>query len=94
MMLEDPNQTVAPLLALPCCSAVTRLEEQIEAFEADLEALSGGEGRRSSAELPQCVEELEVLILRHRQHIIRMEQVLRLLENDQARDRKAHCGQT
>ena len=66
---------------------MSRLEEQIEAFEADLETLGSGEGRRTAAELPPRMDELEAFIQRHRQHIIRMEQVLRLLANDQACDR-------
>ena len=65
---------------------MTRLEEQIEGFETDVEALAGGEGRRAGAGgLPRRQEGLEALIARHRQHIVRLEQVLRLMENDQAR---------
>ena len=66
------------------CSAVTRLDEQIEAFEADLEAAGGGEGNKVGGGAPRA-EELETLIARHRQHIVRLEQVLRLMENGQAR---------
>lgn len=62
---------------------MTRLEEQIEGFEADVEALAG-EGRRAGGGAPpHRQEELEALIARHRQHIVRLEQVLRLMENDQ-----------
>ena len=69
----------------PARSAVQRLEEQIEAFEADLEALGDGEGRRAVGGAPRSAPELEAFIGRHRQHIVRLEQVLRLMENSQVR---------
>ena len=55
---------------------------QVEQFEADLEALAPAKpkgGRTSRA------VELERCMARHKEHIARLEQVLRLLENDQAR---------
>ena len=86
----------APLVmksTCPLCSAVTRLEEQIEGFEADVESLGGGEGRRPGPGIPYTrEEELQGLIQRHRQHITRLEQVLRLLENDEARGRELTIG--
>jgi len=55
------------------------------ARQADLEELgAGGEGRRGGKPPPRALE-LETLERRHALHIARVEQVLRLLENDQAR---------
>ena len=79
-------ETLTSTLHMHMRSAVNRLDEQIEGFEADVEALTSGEGRRpGEGGAPRRQEELEILLGRHRQHIIRLEQVLRLLENDQAR---------
>ena len=49
-----------------------------------MELGAGGEGRRGGKPPPRALE-LETLERRHALHIARVEQVLRLLENDQAR---------
>ncbi|KAK9832035.1 hypothetical protein WJX81_000297 [Elliptochloris bilobata] len=62
--------------------AVATLAEQKERVEADLEELAAG-GR--GGKRPARALELEARERRHTLHIARVEQVLRLLENDQAR---------
>eukprot|EP00887_Chlorella_sp_A99_P004683 scaffold4.g4683.t1 len=65
---------------------VSQLETQVEQAEADLEALgtqgpTSGKGARAK---PPRAAQLEAAIVRHQGHIAKLEQVLRLLENDQA----------
>lgn len=61
---------------------VSRLTVQIEEMEADVERLlpdCKGKGRTKNSR----VSELEAWIGRHKDHVMRLEQVLRLMENDQ-----------
>lgn len=60
-------------------SAVETLNEQIEGFEADIEGLSGKRGKQKQEKL----QHLEESVSRHRHHVQRLEQVLRLMDNDQ-----------
>uniref|UniRef100_A0A7S2AHM1 CCR4-Not complex component Not N-terminal domain-containing protein n=1 Tax=Octactis speculum TaxID=3111310 RepID=A0A7S2AHM1_9STRA len=58
---------------------IARLEVQIEATEADVEKLSSGKGKnKNKAEL----EEKDTTIRKHRWHISKMEQIIRMLDND------------
>ncbi|KAL4448046.1 hypothetical protein ABPG75_005265 [Micractinium tetrahymenae] len=59
--------------------SVSQLETQIEHFEADLEAM----GPQKGSKKPPRMLELEGFIRRHQAHVTKLEQVLRLLENDQ-----------
>ena len=64
--------------------AVSRLEEQTEVLEADMEALgaTGGRGKAGKASSAAAAT-LAKHISTHREHVARIERVLRLLENDQ-----------
>lgn len=67
---------------------------QIEEFDAELEALSGVK-QKKGAKPPARQQHLDDSILRHRQHITRLEQMLRLLDNDAitvGRGRKPRAG--
>ncbi|KAH7429527.1 hypothetical protein KP509_09G054000 [Ceratopteris richardii] len=57
---------------------VSELESQIDSFEAELEGLTAKKGKSKSARLAH----LEDSISRHKQHIVKLEQILRLLDND------------
>ncbi|KAI3438424.1 hypothetical protein D9Q98_000855 [Chlorella vulgaris] len=76
-----------PLMVAKCkCAdwlsdAVAQLETQVEQFEADLEA--EGPAQKGRAQQEHRLAELEVCMKRHLDHITRLEQCLRLLENDQ-----------
>lgn len=58
---------------------LSQLNEQIEAFECDLERLLTAKGRnKNKAEK----ENLEALVARHKWHVLKLEQINRLLDND------------
>ena len=70
----------------PRCGPLTRTvpawpthPHQIEEFEAEAEAAAGTKKGKKPA--PR-VAHMEESIARHRQHIVRLEQILRLLDND------------
>ncbi len=60
---------------------VDKLNTQIEEFEAEIEEL--GSSGKKKGKVPPRVTHLEESIVRHRQHIARLEQMLRLLDNDE-----------
>ncbi len=63
-------------------STVDQMNTQIEEFEAEVEDL-GSSGGKKKGKVPPRVAHLEESIARHRQHIARLEQMLRLLDNDE-----------
>jgi CCR4-NOT transcription complex subunit 3 len=59
---------------------LTQLNEQMEAFDCDLERLqTQSKGRNKNK---QEVQDLETALARHKWHILKLEQVTRLLDND------------
>lgn len=63
-------------------NTVDHLNTQIEEFEAEVEEL-GSSGGKKKGKVPPRVAHLEESIVRHRQHVARLEQMLRLLDNDE-----------
>ncbi|CAN8300462.1 unnamed protein product [Cochlearia groenlandica] len=59
-------------------NVVSELESQIDSFEAELEGLSVKKGKTR----PPRLTHLETSITRHKDHIIKLELILRLLDND------------
>eukprot|EP00250_Pteridium_aquilinum_P011470 c20093_g1_i1 orf=171-2777(-) len=57
---------------------VSELESQIDTFEAELEGFTVKKGKSR----PPRLTHLEESISRHKQHIVKLEQILRLLDND------------
>ena len=58
---------------------ISKLEEQVEALESDLEKIHSAKNKRGKkAE----IQTLETLVTRHKWHILKLEQVTRLLDND------------
>lgn len=57
---------------------VSELESQVDSFEAELEGLTVKKGKSR----PPRLTHLEESISRHKQHIVKLEQILRLLDND------------
>ncbi|XP_013612624.1 PREDICTED: CCR4-NOT transcription complex subunit 3 isoform X1 [Brassica oleracea var. oleracea] len=60
-------------------NVVSELESQIDSFEAELEGLSVKKGKTR----PPRLTHLETSISRHKDHIIKLELILRLLDNDE-----------
>ncbi|ESQ41823.1 hypothetical protein EUTSA_v10012672mg [Eutrema salsugineum] len=60
-------------------NVVSELESQIDSFEAELEGLSVKKGKTR----PPRLTHLETSITRHKDHIIKLELILRLLDNDE-----------
>ncbi|XP_031127925.1 general negative regulator of transcription subunit 3-like isoform X2 [Ipomoea triloba] len=60
-------------------NVVGELENQIDSFEAELEGLTVKKGRTR----PPRLTHLETSIVRHKAHIMKLELILRLLDNDE-----------
>ncbi|XVF31225.1 hypothetical protein REPUB_Repub16aG0127300 [Reevesia pubescens] len=60
-------------------NVVSELESQIDCFEAELEGLSVKKGKTR----PPRLTHLETSITRHKAHIMKLELILRLLDNDE-----------
>ncbi|XP_051149301.1 general negative regulator of transcription subunit 3-like isoform X2 [Andrographis paniculata] len=60
-------------------NVVSELENQIDSFEAELEGLSVKKGKTR----PPRLTHLEASIARHKAHIMKLEFILRLLDNDE-----------
>ncbi|XP_033142655.1 CCR4-NOT transcription complex subunit 3 isoform X1 [Brassica rapa] len=60
-------------------NVVSELESQIDSFEAELEGLSVKKGKSR----PPRLTHLKTSITRHKDHIIKLELILRLLDNDE-----------
>ncbi|KAG9137232.1 hypothetical protein Leryth_023369 [Lithospermum erythrorhizon] len=58
---------------------VSELENQIDAFEAEMEGLTVKKGKMR----PPRLTHLETSIVRHKAHIMKLELILRLLDNDE-----------
>lgn len=58
---------------------LTQLNEVIETNECDLERLQTAKGKNRNK---QEMEGLEALLARHKWHILKLEQIIRLLDND------------
>ena len=63
-------------------NSVDELQTQIEAFEAEIEALAETKKSKSKSTRPPRLGHLEESMSRHHQHIQRMELVLRLVDNE------------
>ncbi|XP_059647301.1 general negative regulator of transcription subunit 3 isoform X2 [Cornus florida] len=60
-------------------NVVSELESQIDSFEAEIEGLSVKKGKTR----PPRLTHLETSIVRHKAHIMKLELILRLLDNDE-----------
>ncbi|KAL5547163.1 hypothetical protein UlMin_006850 [Ulmus minor] len=60
-------------------NVVSELESQIDNFEAELEGLTVKKGKQR----PPRLSHLETSIVRHKAHIMKLELILRLLDNDE-----------
>ena len=60
-------------------NAVSNLNTQMESFDADLERLSAGKGKSKNKDEIAALEES---MTGHRQHVAKLEQIIRLMDND------------
>lgn len=60
---------------------VETLSTQIEEMEAEMEELTGGKSRKKSKPSPRFTT-LEASVGRHKEHVLRLEKMLRLLDNE------------
>ena len=79
---QDPKEKAKQEMRDWLNTTVDQLNTQIEEFEAEAEDLSNAGGKKK-AKPPPRLTLLEESIARHRQHITRLEQMLRLLDNDE-----------
>lgn len=79
----DPRERARGEMRDWLAATVEALEGQIEEFEAEAESAAGGTGggKKGKKPAPRVVH-MEESISRHRQHITRLEQLLRLLDNE------------
>lgn len=63
-------------------TTVESLNTQLEEFDAELEGMAGQKSGKKGGKPPLRLAHLEESCARHRQHITRLEQMLRLLDND------------
>lgn len=71
----------------------------IDQFEAEIETLGTGKRKKNRNENAEAIEEINQLLEKHRFHVLRLETLLRMLDNetvdvDQARRRRRDdlCG--
>ncbi|RHY49656.1 hypothetical protein DYB30_011318 [Aphanomyces astaci] len=57
---------------------LTQFSEQIESMECEIERLRAIKGKKNKADM----EALELVIARHKWHVLKLEQIARLLDND------------
>ncbi|CAK4082613.1 unnamed protein product [Aphanomyces euteiches] len=57
---------------------LTQFAEQIDSMECELERLRGGKGKKNKSDM----ENLDLIIARHKWHTLKLEQIARLLDND------------
>ncbi|GJT03444.1 CCR4-NOT complex, subunit 3/ 5 [Tanacetum coccineum] len=74
----DPKETAKSETRDWLNTTVSELESQIYSFEAEMEGLSGKKGKARHPRLTK----LELSITRHKAHIMKLELILRLLDND------------
>lgn len=79
----DPREKAKQEMREWLNNTVDTLNTQVEEFEAEVEDLSGAAPKGKKAKPPPRVAHLEESMARHRQHITRLEQMLRLLDNDE-----------
>lgn len=78
----DPREKARAEMRDWLSTTVDTMNTEIEEFEAEVEELSGQTGKKKGKPPPR-LSALEDFIERHKLHITRLEQLLRLLDNDE-----------
>ncbi|CAM9869550.1 unnamed protein product, partial [Phaeothamnion confervicola] len=76
---KDPDEVERESSRAWLQEGLDKLQEQLDGFEADVERLTGGKKKKSDV---ARVEVLENGIAQHRFHIGKLEQIMRLLDNE------------
>jgi CCR4-NOT transcription complex subunit 3 len=85
----DPEEQAKEDMRSFLQGSIDKLGVQIESCEADMERLSSGKGvKKNKVEL----EEKESTIKRHRWHIGKMEQIIRMIDNDGEASKSYACA--
>jgi CCR4-NOT transcription complex subunit 3 len=79
----DPKQKAKAEVGDWVRESISKLREQSDEFEAEIEQLSTGGKRKKRGEEPPRVAELKECILRHEHHVEMLERVLRAIDNEQ-----------
>lgn len=79
----DPKQKAKAEVGDWVRDAISKLREQSDEFEAEIEQLSSGGKRKKRGEEMPRVTELKEAIVRHEYHVQMLERVLRAVDNDQ-----------
>lgn len=79
---QDPKEKAKQEMRDWLNNTVDHLNTQIEEFEAEVEDIGSSSGKKKG-KAPPRVTHLEESIVRHKQHITRLEQMLRLFDNDE-----------
>ena len=87
----DPRERARGEMRDWLAATVEALEGQIEEFEAEAESAATGAGGKKGKKPAPRVVHMEESISRHRQHITRLEQLLRLLDNDAVQGEPQAC---
>ena len=87
----DPRERTRGEMRDWLAATVEALEGQIEEFEAEAESAATGAGGKKCKKPAPRVVHMEESIARHRQHITRLEQLLRLLDNDAVQGEPQAC---
>lgn len=79
----DPKQKAKAEVGDWVRESISKLREQSDEFEAEIEQLSSGGKRKKRGEEPPRVSELKQCITRHEHHVEMLERVLRAIDNEQ-----------
>lgn len=79
----DPKQKAKAEVGDWVRESISKLREQSDEFEAEIEQLSSGGKRKKRGEEPPRVSELKQCIVRHEHHVEMLERVLRAIDNEQ-----------
>ena len=79
---QDPKEKAKQEMRDWLNNTVDHLNTQIEEFEAEVEDIGSSSGKKKGKPPPR-ITHLEESIVRHKQHITRLEQMLRLFDNDE-----------
>jgi CCR4-NOT transcription complex subunit 3 len=74
----DPHEQAKQQTISWIQESISQFNDQIETMDCDVERLRGAKGKKNKSE----IENLELLLARHKWHVLKLEQIARLLDND------------
>ncbi|KAJ1637645.1 CCR4-Not complex component, Not N-terminal domain-containing protein [Pavlovales sp. CCMP2436] len=80
---EDPKEVERNKTRKWLTQALATLNDQIDAFEAEIEAIGAqGKGGKGKSSRGKSMDDLDIWVEKHRLHERRMEQILRMIDNE------------